>query len=100
MMTKLIPGLQWIRKDFVEINGTKWIILESTTPTTDQPVHNIELVTSYHGQMLAFNFNSTVVQFATYGDKLKASMNSIIIHNNGGDSAAPPPSSSPSTNAP
>jgi hypothetical protein len=95
MLPKLRPGLQFITNVFVEINGTKWIEMESVLPEGGQKIHNIQLMTSYEGKLLAFNFNSTVPLFDSYKDKLNASINSITITRP--PAAGPGPASSPGT---
>jgi hypothetical protein len=54
------PELQWIERGFVEINGTQWLKLESITPALDTDIRNDMYFTSLNGQMIGFNFNSTV----------------------------------------
>lgn len=54
------PELQWIDRGFVEINGTQWLKLESITPALDTDIRNDMYFTSLNGQMIGFNFNSTV----------------------------------------
>ena len=87
-MGKLAPDLQWIKNDFIEINGTKWIYLENTTQGLDQRIHNIEIATSYRGVMVVINFNSTTKLFDSYQEKLQASLHSVKIRDN--SSAFPP----------
>ena len=81
-MTRLVPNVQFLRNDFLSINGTEWIILETTTPAQPEPVHNIEIVTSYRYVMLVLNFNATVSLFDSLRDKLWASVNSVKIKDN------------------
>ncbi|NJN87521.1 MAG: hypothetical protein HC881_15950 [Leptolyngbyaceae cyanobacterium SL_7_1] len=54
------PELQWIERGLVEINGTRWLKLESITPALDTDIRNDMYFTSLAGQMIGFNFNATV----------------------------------------
>lgn len=92
MLSHAVPGLQWIKNDIVEINGTKWIYYEMTSAAGEGQVHNIEITTSYRGRMFVMNFNSSAQDFAAYQARLKASLDSVKI---GDVSTAPLPAAKP-----
>ena len=79
LLNRAAPGLQWIKNDIVEINGTKWIYFEMTSPAGEGQIHNIEITTSYHGKMFVMNFNSSSEDFDSNQAALRASLNSVKI---------------------
>ena len=78
LMTKQVHA-QWIKHDFMEINGTKWFYMECMTPAQDGTIHNIELGTSYRNVLLLVNFNATAALFSLYEGQLRASVTSLKI---------------------
>ena len=76
---RVIPGIEWIQNKIIEKKGTKWVYLEMTSRAIDQDVHNIMLATSYKGQFLIFNFNSTKKEFPLYEEALRKSIDSIEV---------------------
>jgi hypothetical protein len=76
---RLIPGLNWVTREIVEINGKPWVHFELTSFAIDTDIHNEMYLTSFDGKMLGFNFNSTVAQRDCYKDALKKSRDSIRI---------------------
>ena len=79
VLPRMIPGLQWVKRDIIELAGQKWIYLELTSYAVDTDIHNIMLITSYKEKMLMFNFNSTKEKFASQEGALRKSMRSISI---------------------
>ncbi len=57
------PGLQWLRRDIVTLNGTRWAHLELITQAVDTKIHNELYVTLAGGKLVMFNFNSVVELF-------------------------------------
>jgi hypothetical protein len=76
-MSRVGPGIQWLKTEVIQINGKDWVYLELTSNAINADIHNIILVTSYEKQMVMFNFNSTKEEFPAYEDSLRASMRSI-----------------------
>ena len=72
-------GIQWLRKEFVEINGRRWIHFEFISQAVDTKIHNHMYLTSMDERMLTFNFNSTVEDYDEYKDALERSKDSIQI---------------------
>ncbi|KXO08343.1 hypothetical protein AKG98_1942 [Moritella sp. JT01] len=73
----MIPGVEWKKKEIIELSGKKWVYLEMFSNAIDTEIHNIMLITSYGKEMLIFNFNSAKGEFPKYEDKLRASIQSI-----------------------
>jgi hypothetical protein len=79
VLNRVIPGIQWIKNDIVEINGVKWIYFEFTSNAAQGEIHNIEIATSYNGKMAIINLNADTKDFDSFQDKLKESLNSVKI---------------------
>ncbi|CAA6692136.1 MULTISPECIES: hypothetical protein [unclassified Lentimonas] len=77
---RVIPGIEWKKKEIIEIDGQKWIFLEMTSNAVDADIYNIMLITGLNGQMLAFNFNSTKSDFPKYENSLRESIKSIKLN--------------------
>ena len=77
MFPRLIPGLQWLTRDYVEIGGRKWLHLEMTSHALDTDIHNHLYNTSFDGKVLMFGFNSTVKEYPKVKETLKKSAQSI-----------------------
>ncbi len=86
---KLMPNAEWVKDDYVDLNGTRWIILETITPTAVGKIHNLEIATSYRGVMLVFNFNAAEEEFDANRDHLWACLHSVTITGESSLSAAP-----------
>jgi hypothetical protein len=78
-LPRLIPGLNWVTREIVKINGRPWVHLEMTSFAIDTDIHNEMYMTAFDGKMLGFNFNSTVAQHDRYKDALKKSRNTIRV---------------------
>jgi hypothetical protein len=76
---RVIPGIEWVENKIIKKDETQWIYLEMTSRAIDQDIHNIMLATSYKGQLLIFNFNSTKKDFPAYESALRESINSIKV---------------------
>jgi len=75
----VIPGLNWVTREIVEMNGRPWVHLEMTSFGIDTDIHNEIYLTAFAGKMLGFNFNSTVAQHDRYKDALKQSRDTIRV---------------------
>lgn len=78
-LPRMVPGLKWLAREIVEINGTPWVHFELTSHAIDTDIHNHMYMTSLDGKLLGFNFNSTIGQYEKYKDALAQSRNSIRI---------------------
>lgn len=77
-MSRIGPGVVWLRAEIIDINGKDWVYLEFTSNAINADIHNIMLVSSHREKMAMFNFNSTKEEFSKYEDALKESIDSII----------------------
>jgi len=80
-LPRLVPGLNWLTREIVEINGRPWVHFEMTSFAVDTDIHNEMYMTAFDGKMLGFNFNSTVAQYDRYKDALKRSRDTIRVVN-------------------
>lgn len=77
VLSRIIPGIAWKRREIVQRAGQRWIELEATSNAVDTDIHNLMLITPYDGKMLMFNFNSTKEQFPRFEQQLRTSIESI-----------------------
>lgn len=76
-LSRIVPGHTWIDKKLTSIADLQWVYLEFTSNAIDTQIHNIILLTSWQGQMLIFNFNSTASDFQQLELALRASIQSL-----------------------
>ncbi|WP_203565300.1 hypothetical protein, partial [Alteromonas genovensis] len=76
-MSRIGPGVVWLRAEVISINGKDWVYLEFTSNAINADIHNIILASSHRDKMAMFNFNSTKDEFSKYEDALKESIESI-----------------------
>jgi len=79
MLPRIVPGLRWITRESVEINGRTWIHFEHLSSAVDTDIHNHMYMTSLDGRMLGINMNSTVEAYAAARPALTRSRNSIRV---------------------
>ncbi len=79
MLPRMTPGLKWISRETVEINGQPWIHLEMTSSAVDTDIHNHMYLTAFDGRMLGINMNSTVKEYKAVAKALVRSRNSIRV---------------------
>lgn len=77
MLPRLIPGLQWLKREIVELSGRKWFHLEMTSHAIDTDIHNHLYSTSFDGRALIFGFNSTVKEYPKMKEALEKSVQTI-----------------------
>jgi hypothetical protein len=74
------PGINWIKKEFVEIDGRRWIHLEYISKREgSREVHNDAYITSLDNRILFFNFNSAVSEYEKFKEALQRSKESILV---------------------
>jgi hypothetical protein len=78
-LVRMTPGLKWVKKEIITLNGTEWARLEFMSNAIDTDIHNIMLMTSFQGKPLMLNFNSTKEEFASVEKGLSDSIRSIKI---------------------
>jgi hypothetical protein len=74
-----IPGLEWIERELITRDGRRWIHLYLKAPAVDTNIVNDMYVTIFDGQLLTFNFNSTVAQYEKYKESLHKSAQTITV---------------------
>ncbi|HJR08320.1 MAG TPA: hypothetical protein VJ842_13755 [Pyrinomonadaceae bacterium] len=74
-----IPGLEWIAREIVTLNGTRWVRLHLKAQAIDTGIINDMYFTAFDGQLLLFNFNSTIAQHEKYKESLLKSAQTITV---------------------
>jgi hypothetical protein len=77
VFTRIVPGIDWKRREIIEMAGRQWVMLELTSSAVDTDIYNIMLITAYRGRMLAMNFNSTKQDFEAMEPALRRSVASL-----------------------
>ena len=77
MLPRMIPGMELINREFVTIDGRKWLHLEFESNAIDTDIHNHMYMTSFSGKALIFGFNSTIKDYPEVKDKLLESAKTI-----------------------
>lgn len=80
MLPRLIPGLQWLSRELIDVEGRKWVHLEMTSYAIDTDIHNHLYSTSFDGKVLTFGFNSTVKEYPLVKETLEKSFRSIRLN--------------------
>ena len=78
-MQQRMPGLQWLKREMLTLNGVRWVHLEMTTRAIDTTIYNDIYFTSFAGKMLGFNFNATTAMKNQALPQLRKSRDSIRI---------------------
>lgn len=78
-LPRLIPGLEWIKKEIVEINGKQWLCMELTSSAVDTDIHNMMLITTYEGDLFMANFNSTKREFPEVEKELRRCIQTLVV---------------------
>ncbi len=81
-MHRAVPGLEWKKREIVEMAGQKWIWLEMTSMAIDTDIYNIVLMTPRNGKALVFGLNSTKDLFPVQEAALRKSIASIVLDGN------------------
>ncbi|HEY0098931.1 MAG TPA: hypothetical protein VGB76_08245 [Pyrinomonadaceae bacterium] len=74
-----IPGVEWIEREIITRDGRRWIHLHLKAAAIDTGVINDMYFTIFDGQLLLFNFNSTIAQHDKYKESLRQSAQSINV---------------------
>ena len=78
-LVRAVPGLQWIKSDMVDLDGTKWIYCEFISPAPGGDFHSYYLFTSYRGLEYVISFHIRVSAFATWSAAVDKSLHSITV---------------------
>lgn len=76
---RIVPGLEWIDRKIIKLQGQRWIYLEMTSKAEGNDIHNVMLLTPHNGKTLMFNFNSTREEFPKMETDLRKSIASITL---------------------
>ena len=79
MLPRLTPGLQWIARETVEINGQSWVHFEFTTFAVDTDIRNHMYLTAFDGRMLGVNMNSTEQEYPAVIGALSRSRDTLLV---------------------
>lgn len=74
-----ISEMEWLRREIIELHGHRWVHFELTYDTRNTSTHNMVLVTVVGAQYVFVHFNSTREEFPQWGEKLRASLQSIQV---------------------
>ncbi|HEY0158471.1 MAG TPA: hypothetical protein VGF28_14405 [Thermoanaerobaculia bacterium] len=58
-------GIEWLKKEIVQLGDRKWVHLEFISQGLDMKIHNDFYLTSRDDRMLAFNFNAPAAGYET-----------------------------------
>jgi hypothetical protein len=78
-MEQTVPGLKWIRKDMIAINGGSWLKMEATSQDKEQKLYNDMYFTAFQGRMLGMNFNAKADRYPKLKVSLEACRDSVQI---------------------
>ena len=74
-----IPGVEWIEREIITRDGRSWIHLHLKAKAIDTGIINDMYFTIFDGQLLLFNFNSTIAQYDKYKESLRKSAETITV---------------------
>ena len=74
-----IPGLEWIEREIITRDGRRWVRLHFKAAAIDTGIINDMYFTIFDGQLLLFNFNSTIAQYDKYKESLRKSAETITV---------------------
>jgi hypothetical protein len=78
-MEKTMPGLKWVQRDQIAINGGSWVKLEAITKKQKDNLHNDMYFTSFQDRLLGISFSAKPEGFSQLQSNFTASRNSVQI---------------------
>jgi hypothetical protein len=78
-LEKSIPGVEWMEREIMTRNGTRWVRLHLKAAAIDTGIINDMYFTVFDGQLLLFNFNSTIAQYESHKEILRKSAETITV---------------------
>jgi hypothetical protein len=78
-MEKTVPGIKWVQRDFMAINGGSWVKLEATSKKQQENLHSDMYFTSFNDRMLGINFSASTEKYPTIKAAFTQSRDSIQI---------------------
>lgn len=79
-MKRMVPGCRILKRDLINLNGTRWAKLELKSNAIDTDIHNILLMAALDGQPVMFNFNATNDEYPRIKKALEKGINTIRIN--------------------
>jgi hypothetical protein len=62
-MVKVMPDLEWVAREMIEIDGRPWVHLALVTQGLDATIRNEIYVTDLDGKALMINLNATLAEY-------------------------------------
>lgn len=78
-LERSIPVVEWIERELITRDGRRWIHLHLKAEAVDTDIVNDIYGTLFDGQLLMFNFNSTVAQYEKHKESLRRSAQTITV---------------------
>jgi hypothetical protein len=78
-LEKTVPGLKWIRKDLLAINGGSWLNMEGTSQDKAGKLHSDMYFTSFQERMIGVNFSAEAGSFSGLKKSFQKSRDSIQV---------------------
>jgi hypothetical protein len=76
-MEKTVPGIKWVQRDYMAINGGSWVKLEAKAKKQQANLHSDMYFTAFNDRMLGINFSANVDQYSSVKDRFTKSRDSI-----------------------
>jgi hypothetical protein len=78
-LDKTVPGLKWIRKDLLAINGGSWLNMEGISQDKAGKLHSDMYFTSFQDRMIGVNFSAEAKSFPNLKKSFQKSRDSIQV---------------------
>jgi hypothetical protein len=78
-MEKTVPGIKWVQRDYMAINGGSWVKLEAKAKKQQENLHSDMYFTAFNDRMLGINFSANVDQYSAVKTSFTKSRDSIQI---------------------
>jgi hypothetical protein len=78
-LEKTVPGLKWIRKDLLAINGGSWLNMEGVAQEQGEKLHSDMYFTSFQNRMIGVNFSADAKDFQNLRQLFNQSRDSIQV---------------------
>jgi hypothetical protein len=78
-LEKTVPGLKWIRKDLLAINGGSWLNMEGISQDKSMKLHSDMYFTSFQNRMIGVNFSADAQNFQNLRKPFHQSRDSIQV---------------------
>ena len=75
----MLPGIEWIKKEIIDINGRKFILFEIAANAKDKDFHNISMFAFYQEKMFMLNLNSSKNAFQDFESDFWRCIQTVVI---------------------